>query len=117
MNKWKFSVGSAQRQVTSTFIFGLFALPEIMLTLRKLSDWFAAHSPFLETQELMSISSDGVVAPEDFNCYMARSICITCFKTCLKKENFEDLKLKRKDKVVTLASVTCSLKIKDKKSQ
>lgn len=81
--------------------------------IKKLSDWFTEHSPFPETQELMSISS-GAVAPENVNCYLARSIGITSFKTCLEKGNFDDLKLKRKDKVVTLASLSCSLKIKDK---
>lgn len=83
------------------------------IDIKKLSDWFAEHSPFPETQELMSISS-GAVAPDYVNCYLARSIGITSLKTCLEKGNFEDLKLKRKDKVVTLASVSCSLKVKNK---
>lgn len=52
--------------------------------IKKLSNWLADLLPFPKSEELMSIIS-GTVAQENVNCYLARSVGITCMKTCLEK--------------------------------
>ncbi|CAG9814961.1 unnamed protein product [Phaedon cochleariae] len=81
--------------------------------IEKLRSWFAEHPPFLEIEELVSLST-GAIADEGVNCHMAREIGISCMKKMVG-ENFEEVKLKRKNKVLTLASVSSVLKIKNKK--
>lgn len=78
----------------------------------KLHAWFNEHPPFIHIQAIVSLST-GIIGHGDVNCHLAREIGISCVKKVVGG-NFEELKLKRKDKVVTLASVCCSLKIANK---
>lgn len=81
--------------------------------MNKLHSWFADHPPFLEINRVVSLNT-GEVGNEDVDCFIAREVGIRCMKRMVGQK-FESLKLKRKDKVVTLASVNCSLKIAGKK--
>ena len=77
----------------------------------KLIMWFTTHSPFPDCVELMSIST-GITATEAVNCDQANEIGKKVMHT-LTDKNFGDLHLRRKDKVLNLASVTSSIKIRE----
>ena len=77
----------------------------------KLSDWLMAHPPFPHCPDLISVCS-GITANELVNCDLAVEVgkkAISQIVGC----SFADIHLRRKDKVVTLASVNQSIKIHD----
>ncbi|KAE8747077.1 hypothetical protein FOCC_FOCC006215, partial [Frankliniella occidentalis] len=73
--------------------------------------WLEAHPPFEERPQDMLVSlSTGIVADSSINCDMAWEIGFKSMKS-MHGQNFADLKLKRKDKVKSLAAMTSNIKI------
>jgi len=77
-------------------------------TVVKLRNWFAHHHPFPETDKIMSINS-GVVGCEAINGRIAQQVGIQGISRIVCS-NFGNVRFKRKDKVLTLASVTNAIK-------
>ncbi|KAG5876962.1 hypothetical protein JTB14_027861 [Gonioctena quinquepunctata] len=69
---------------------------------QKLSNWFSKQPPFRNTDVIMSLSSR-LVGDQKVNCHMARGIGKTALINVVG-ENFQNVKLKQKLKVVTLFS-------------
>lgn len=80
--------------------------------LEKLKIWFDAHPPFPHTDKLLSLSS-GTVGGPTINCHLARERGIEGVKE-ITNNTFGEVTFKRKNKVLTLASVSSSVKV-DKK--
>ncbi|KAF6198043.1 hypothetical protein GE061_007789 [Apolygus lucorum] len=80
---------------------------------KKLKVWLSEHDPFQDNKELMSLST-GQIASDQVNCHTARDIGIACMKK-VEGQTFDCIKLKRKDKVTTLASTASTAKIGKKK--
>lgn len=81
--------------------------------IKKLRAWLHEHPPFLDSKEIVSLST-GEIGNEEINCRTARAIGITCMEKIVG-QTFERIHLKQKAKVKTLASINCSLKVADKK--
>ncbi|GBO13641.1 hypothetical protein AVEN_237351-1, partial [Araneus ventricosus] len=75
----------------------------------KLSQWLSELNPFPEINVIMSIDS-GIVRSNEVNCHLSEEIGRDMISKMMGK-NFENVKFKRKGKVVTLASINCSVKI------
>ncbi|GBO36167.1 hypothetical protein AVEN_215108-1 [Araneus ventricosus] len=75
----------------------------------KLTQWFSQHIPFSINDVLMPISS-GVVGTADINCHLSHELGCEGISRIVGG-NFGNVKFKRKDKVITLASVNNSAKI------
>ncbi|GBN79692.1 hypothetical protein AVEN_151632-1 [Araneus ventricosus] len=75
----------------------------------KLSLWLSEHNPFPEIDVIMSIDS-GIVGSNEVNCHLSEEIGRDMISKMMEK-NFENVKFKRKGKVVTLASINSSVKI------
>ncbi|GBN51149.1 hypothetical protein AVEN_224667-1 [Araneus ventricosus] len=71
--------------------------------------WFTQHIPFPINDVLMSISG-GVVGTADVNCHLSHELDCDGISRIVGG-NFGNVKFKRKDKVITLASVNNSAKI------
>ena len=81
----------------------------------KLAAWFAEHNPFPEDKDLVSLST-GVVASREMNCHRAYERGTQSLESIINKK-MTDVKLKRANKVATLASMwNCNIK-KIKKTQ
>ncbi|GBO13685.1 hypothetical protein AVEN_124845-1 [Araneus ventricosus] len=75
----------------------------------KLSQWLSEHNQFPKIDVIMSIDL-GIVGGNEVNCHLSEDIGRdTSSKMMWKK--FENVKFKRKGKVVTLASINRSVKI------
>lgn len=68
----------------------------------KLSGWLKVHNPFPELKELISIST-GVVGNEKVNCHKAQEVGQQIMKNIIG-EHFNEVKLKRNNRVITLES-------------
>lgn len=79
----------------------------------KLQHYFDIHPPFPLTNKLLSISS-GIVGAPEINCHVAREIGIENSKQ-ITGNSFGKVSFKRKDKVQTLASMSTSIKLRDKR--
>ncbi|GBM48270.1 hypothetical protein AVEN_108699-1, partial [Araneus ventricosus] len=75
----------------------------------KLSQWLSEHNPFPKIDVIISIDS-GIVGGNEVNCHLSEEIGRDMISKMLG-ENFENVKFKRKGKVVTLASINSSVKI------
>ncbi|GBO37444.1 hypothetical protein AVEN_161634-1 [Araneus ventricosus] len=75
----------------------------------KLSQWLSEHNPFPKIDVIMSIDS-GIVGGNEVNCHLSEAIGRDMISKMTGK-NFENVKFKRKGKVVTLASINSSVKI------
>ncbi|GBO10653.1 hypothetical protein AVEN_251823-1 [Araneus ventricosus] len=75
----------------------------------KLSQWLSEHNPFPKIDEIMSIDS-GIVGGNEVNCHLSEEIGRDMISKMMGK-NFENVKFKRKDKVVTRTSINNSVKI------
>ncbi|GBL81247.1 hypothetical protein AVEN_143575-1 [Araneus ventricosus] len=75
----------------------------------KVMQWFSQHIPFPINDVLMSISS-GVVGTADVNCHLSHELGCEGISRIVGG-NFENVKFKRKDKVITLATVSNSAEI------
>ena len=73
----------------------------------------SSHPPFAyrEKDELVSLST-GVIANHSVNCDQALAVGRKAMKSLVGK-NFSELTLKRKDKVVSLAAMSRTIKIRD----
>lgn len=78
----------------------------------KLCSWFAQHPPFLTTDLIMSISS-GLVGESTVNSHMALEIGR---ESMLKMvgQNFQEVKFKRKNNVVSLSSAVRTITVDNK---
>lgn len=80
---------------------------------KKLYEWFLLHDPFPEIKEIMSIAS-GVVGDKKINCHNAREVGNTSMKKMIG-QTFNNIKLKRTDKVLPLLSISSTVKVYDEK--
>lgn len=76
-----------------------------------LFDWFKLHDPFPNTTQLISIAS-GIVGNEQINCHRAYEIGLESMKK-ITGLSYNEIKLKRSEKVMPLSSVNKSVKIND----
>ena len=76
---------------------------------KTLSDWFTSHPPFPKIDKLVSLST-GIVGSSNINCHLAVQVGTEILNR-LVGSNFADLKQSRKNKVLSLASMTCTVKI------
>lgn len=79
----------------------------------KLKSWFILHPPLLVTDKLSSISS-GVVESDYSNCHMTQEVG-TEGMVKIVGNTFGKVTFKRKDTVVTLASVNSSVKVANRR--
>ncbi|GBM41909.1 hypothetical protein AVEN_13626-1 [Araneus ventricosus] len=75
----------------------------------KLFQWLSEHNPFPKIDVIMPIDS-GIVGSNEVNCHLSEEIGRYMISKMMGK-NFENVKFKRKGKVVTLASINSSVKI------
>ena len=76
----------------------------------KLTEWFTLHHPFPQSHELMSIST-GVIGNETINCDAAVATGTASMNKLVGK-TFGEVTLHRKDRVLPLAAVNSSVKIR-----
>lgn len=76
-----------------------------------LFDWFKLHDPFPNTTQLISIAS-GIVGNEQINCHRSYEIGLESMKK-ITGLSFNEIKLKRSEKVMPLSGVNKSVKIND----
>lgn len=67
------------------------------LDVEKLQGWFSKHPPFLESKQIVSLTT-GKIGYEEVNCHTAQKIGTVCMKNIVG-QTFEIVKQKRKDKV------------------
>lgn len=79
--------------------------------MNKLIDFYDTYYSFPETASIVSIYS-GLVGSIEINCYNANNHGITILQSYYGK-TYESMKLKKKNKVLTLGSITGSIKIND----
>ncbi|GBN70938.1 hypothetical protein AVEN_30862-1 [Araneus ventricosus] len=72
----------------------------------KLFQWLSGHNPFPKIDVIMSIDS-GIVGSNEVNCHLSEVIGRDMISKMMGK-NFENVKFKRKGKLVTLASINSS---------
>ncbi|GBM47025.1 hypothetical protein AVEN_91969-1, partial [Araneus ventricosus] len=75
----------------------------------KLSQWLSEHNPFPKIDVIMSIDS-GIVGGNEVNCHLSEETGRDIISK-MRGKKFENVKFKRKGKVVTLASINSSVKI------
>ncbi|GBN60056.1 hypothetical protein AVEN_141910-1 [Araneus ventricosus] len=81
--------------------------------IKKLLEWFLLHDPFPVVEKIISIAS-GVVGDEQINCHNARKVGITSM-TKMFGQTFNNIKLKRVDKVLLLLTISSAIKVHDEK--
>ncbi|GBO16692.1 hypothetical protein AVEN_9724-1 [Araneus ventricosus] len=81
--------------------------------IKKLLEWFLLHDPFQVVEKIISIASE-VVSDENINCHNAREVGITSM-TKMYSQSFNNIKLKRVDKVLPLLTISSALKVHDEK--
>ena len=86
-----------------------------MEDVQKLTEWFAGHQPFPKMEQLLSLSS-GLVATREINCHNAYEVSTSTTQS-IKGLSFENVKLKKANTVLTLASIANSKVMKLKKKQ
>ncbi|GBM95649.1 hypothetical protein AVEN_78793-1 [Araneus ventricosus] len=75
----------------------------------KLSQWLSEHNPFPKIDVIRSIDL-GIVGGNEVNCHLSKEIGRDIISKMMG-EKFENVKFKRKGKVVTLASINSFVKI------
>ncbi|GBM52909.1 hypothetical protein AVEN_197215-1 [Araneus ventricosus] len=81
--------------------------------IKKLLEWFLLHDPFPVVEKIISIAS-GVVGDEKINCHNALKVGIMSM-TKMFVQTFNNIKLKRVDKVLLLLPISSAIKVHDKK--
>lgn len=76
----------------------------------KLCIWFEEHQPFPITEQLISLST-GIVGNNDVNCHQAQEVG-TQLMAKMYGQNFAEVKISRKDKVLSLGAMTNSIKVR-----
>ncbi|KAK4885458.1 hypothetical protein RN001_001729 [Aquatica leii] len=74
-----------------------------------LLDWFSSHDPFPKINKILSIAS-GVVGDDKINCHKAREVGIASMSK-MTGQTFNNIKLKRSEKVLPLLAATSTVKI------
>ncbi|XP_050518957.1 uncharacterized protein LOC126893059 [Diabrotica virgifera virgifera] len=77
--------------------------------IKKLLDWFSSHDPFPKINKIISIAS-GVVIDDKINCHKAREVGIASMAK-MTGETFNNIKLKRSEKVLPLLAASSTLKV------
>ncbi|GBN70929.1 hypothetical protein AVEN_256540-1 [Araneus ventricosus] len=75
----------------------------------KLSQWLSEHNQFPKIDVIMSIDSE-IAGGNEVNCHLSEEIGRDMISKMMGKK-FENVKFKRKGKVVILASINSSVKI------
>ncbi|KAK3918359.1 Chromosome-associated kinesin KIF4 [Frankliniella fusca] len=78
--------------------------------LSKMVLWLVGHSPFTRPANLLVSLANGIVGSEDVNCDRAEEVGRKCMSEMVGK-TFEDLHLRREDKVTPLGNIGKSVKI------
>jgi len=73
--------------------------------------WFSSHPPFLELNEIISIST-GVVGDTTINCHNAYEIGLIEMKKIIG-QTYGTVKLKRSNRVLPIAIVNSSIRIRE----
>ncbi|GBN48105.1 hypothetical protein AVEN_204063-1 [Araneus ventricosus] len=81
--------------------------------IKKLLEWFLLHDPFPVVEKIISIAS-GIVGDEKINCHNAREVGITSM-TRMFSQTFNNIKLKRVDKVLPLLTISSAIDVSDEK--
>lgn len=79
------------------------------LDLQKLEEWLTTRDPFYEREDLISLST-GVVGNDSINCYKAAEVGNKMIEKIINLK-FDDIKCKRKDRVLPLSCANCTIKI------
>lgn len=77
---------------------------------KKISDWFSNHPPFPVLENIMSLAT-GLIGGTTINCYKAIEVGNIAMKRMIEN-NFFEVKLSRKDKVLSLATLNSAAKIR-----
>lgn len=85
----------------------------------KLLEWFSLHEPFPKVDKIISIAS-GVVGDNKINCHNAREVGISSMAKMVGQSfnnwpSFNNIKLKRADKVLPLLTMSSTIKVHDEK--
>ncbi|KAL4718517.1 hypothetical protein ACJJTC_010356 [Scirpophaga incertulas] len=81
--------------------------------INKLLEWFLLHDPFPVVPRIMSIAS-GVVGDDKINCHNARAVGLASI-TKMTGQTFNNIKLKRADRVLPLLSASSVIKVHNEK--
>ncbi|GBN35153.1 hypothetical protein AVEN_110845-1 [Araneus ventricosus] len=81
--------------------------------IKKLLGWFLLHDPFPVVEKIISIASE-VAGDEKINCHNVRKDGITSM-TKMFGQTFNNIKLKRVDKVLLLLTISSAIKVHDEK--
>ena len=79
----------------------------------KFRKWFLSHPPFSENKEIMSIAT-GMIGDGNVNCYKSYEIGLDSMNAIIGKK-FSDVRLKRNNRVLPLATVNSGVKIRENK--
>ena len=69
----------------------------------RISQWFLSHPPSTENMEIMSLAT-GVIGDGKINCYKSYDIGLESMNA-ITGQTFSDVKLKRKNRVLPLATI------------
>lgn len=81
--------------------------------IKKLFEWFSLHDSFPEVKKIISIAS-GVDGVKTINCHNAREVGIASMNKIIG-QTFNNIKLKRADKVLSLLTLSSTIKFHDEK--
>lgn len=79
----------------------------------KLMEWFSCHNPFPQFPHIMSISS-GIIGDDNINCHQAYQVGLISMES-MKNLTFDNIKLKRANRIASLLMVTSSVKVHGEK--
>ena len=77
----------------------------------RISQWFVSHPPLSENMEIMSLAT-GMIGDGKINCYKSYDIGLESMNA-ITGQNFSDVKLKRKNRVLPLATMNSSVTIRE----
>ncbi|KYM98809.1 hypothetical protein ALC62_10473 [Cyphomyrmex costatus] len=81
--------------------------------LQKLVNWFEIHDPFPQNDCIVSLSTGMCGNSSTINCFRAREIGEQLIEN-IQDKKLKDIQMKRSQRVSSLASVNCTVKIQDK---
>lgn len=80
---------------------------------KKVIEWFAFHDPFSKINQILSIAN-GILGDDKINCYNAYETDLVLMKNMFG-QNFNNIKLKRSDKVLPLLTANSCVKVHNTK--
>lgn len=77
----------------------------------RISQWFLSHPPFSDNKEIMSLAT-GIIGDDKINCYKSYEIGLESMNA-ITGQTFSEVKLKRKNRVLPLATINSSVTIRE----